>query len=545
MEDRPLIIQTDRTLLLEVDSPSFAECRSSISPFSELERSPEHIHTYSVSSISIWNAVGAGIDADQIIKTLQRWTKFSIPSSVIDYIRSTASRFGKIEMTEGPDQSIRLSVKDSLVFHELVANKRISAMIRFIDSDTQSFLIDALQRGNIKVALIKLGYPVNDLVPFRIQEHFPVKLKPSLKLRDYQILAADAITGNGKPGTGYGTLVLPCGAGKTVVGLAIMASICTPTLIICPNIIAARQWIAEILDKTEIPASDIGEYSGEHKDIRSITVCTYQVLIHSSNALEMNNLELMNGRNWGLLIFDEVHLLPAPMFRFTASLQSAHRVGMTATLIREDGLESDVFSLIGPKRYDVPWSVLEQQGWIAEAICTEIRVPIPQELAIPYAVGTRFEKNRIASTNPAKLPVVMQLIAEHQGEFILVIGHYLDQLRKIGEKVNAPIITGSMPNKEREKHFSDFRSGKINILIVSRVANYAIDLPDASVAIQVSGVFGSRQEEAQRLGRILRPKERKSSFYTIVSKFTVEEEFAANRQKFLVEQGYSYRTEER
>lgn len=549
MEDRPLIIQTDKTLLLEVDSPAFEECRNAIAPFAELIKSPEHIHTYQISSISLWNAMGAGSTAEQIMDTLNKWTKFLIPQSVSGYVAAIASRFGKLILVEEDESNLLLKIKDKGIYKEIIATKSLSSMFRYLDDDNCTITIDAIQRGNIKVALMKIGYPVEDLIPFRKKENFPVRLNENLQLRDYQIAAIDSMLGNGEPGTGYGTIVLPCGAGKTIVGIGIMARLCTPTLVICPNIIAARQWIREIQSKTDIPKSDIGEYSGERKEIRSVTVCTYQVLIHSQQkeddlSLSMNNLEIIKARNWGLLIFDEVHLLPAPMFRFTACLQSSHRVGMTATLIREDGLETDVFSLIGPKRYDVPWSVLEEKGWIADAMCTELRVSLPQELVIPYAVGTRFEKNRIASTNPAKIDVVCNLINRHQGEFILVIGHYLDQLKQIGKLVHAPIITGSTPNKERESHFDDFRQGRIQILIVSRVANYAVDLPDASVAIQVSGVFGSRQEEAQRLGRILRPKERKCHFYSVISKFTVEEEFAANRQKFLVEQGYTYKVEE-
>lgn len=551
MEDKPLIIQTDKTLLLEVDSPAFEACRNDITPFSELVKSPEHIHTYQISSISLWNAIGAGLDTDEIFSRLERWSKFPIPQLVILYIKSIAMRFGKLELVESTEENkYSLRVYDALIYRELKANKRFSSQFGLSDDETHSFLIDKTQRGNIKVDLIKLGYPVNDLIPFRIEERFPIELNPKLELRDYQKKAVDSVLGNGEPGTGYGTVVLPCGAGKTVVGIALMARLCTPTLVICPNIIAARQWITEILDKTLVKPEDIAEYSGEKKEIKSITVCTYQVLIHAKNkpdslAQEMNNLEIIDARKWGLLLFDEVHLLPAPMFRFTASLQSAHRIGMTATLIREDGLETDVFSLIGPKRCDVPWSVLEQQGWIAEAVCTEVRIPLPEELAIPYAIGTRFEKNRIGSTNPEKTSIVVELLEKHRGEFILVIGQYLNQLKEIAGKIKAPLITGSMPNKDREKHFQDFREGKIQVLVVSRVANFAVDLPDASVAIQVSGIFGSRQEEAQRLGRILRPKERKSHFYSLITKYTLEEEFAANRQKFLVEQGYSYRMEER
>lgn len=551
MEDRPLIIQTDKTLLLEVDSPAFEACRDSITPFAELVKSPEHIHTYQISSISLWNAIGAGMTVEQIAQRLEKWTKFPIPRTVMDYIRAIAGRFGKLTLTQMADgQNLILTVKDTMIYHEIKASKRIFSSFISCDDDKMQFTLEQKQRGAIKAGLIKIGYPVEDLIPFRINKHFPISLKRSLSLRDYQKSAVSSILGSGEPGSGYGTIALPCGAGKTVVGLAIMASISAPTLIICPNIIAARQWMTEILAKTDVPASEIGEYSGEKKNIRPVTVCTYQVLIHSHQSddeaiPQMHNLDILGDNDWGLLIFDEVHLLPAPMFRFAASLQSAHRVGMTATLIREDGLETDVFSLIGPKRCDVPWSVLEHQGWIAQATCTEIRVSLPAESVIDYAVGTRFQKNRIAATNPRKIDIVLQLADEHKGEFILIIGHYLDQLREIGKKLQAPIITGIMSNKERQRHFDDFRSGRTHTLIVSRVANFAVDLPDASVAIQVSGIFGSRQEEAQRLGRILRPKEQGSSFYSIITKFTIEEEFAANRQKFLIEQGYTYKTEER
>lgn len=551
MEDRPLIIQTDKSLLLEVDSPAFEACRDQISPFAELIRSPEHIHTYQISGISIWNALGAGLTLENILDTLRRWTKFPIPQIVVSYITETARRFGRLVLTKEDENTLCLTAADEALFREIRANKHLCGLFSGSDSARRALFLSPLQRGNIKAQLIRLDYPVEDLIPFEVQQDFPVSLKPELKLRDYQVSAVRSVLGNGEPGTGYGVVVLPCGSGKTIVGMAIMAALCTPTLIICPNVIAVRQWIAELKDKTQIPPEEIGEYSGEKKQIRNITVCTYQVLIYQSEnpdqeqQAQMNHLSILGARPWGLVIFDEVHLLPAPMFRFTASIQTAHRVGMTATLIREDGLERDVFSLIGPKRCDVPWSVLEQKGWIAQALCTEVRVPLSEQDTLAYAIGSRYEKNRIAAVNPLKIDVVLELIKRHKDEFILIIGHYISQLRQIGQYVDCPVITGSMPNREREKYFEDFRQGRTHILIVSRVANFAVDLPDASVAIQVSGIFGSRQEEAQRLGRILRPKERHSSFYSVITRFSVEEEFAANRQKFLIEQGYSYRTEER
>lgn len=578
MEDKPLIIQTDKTLLLEVDSPAFEQCRDSIMPFAELIKSPEHIHTYSISNISLWNAISAGLSPEDIKDRLNKWTKFAIPQPVLYYIDTVSSRFGKILLVENDEETYRVEVKDHIIFRTLIQNNNIKGKMVELSMDNRSFTIKKVQRGNIKVDLIKIGFPVFDMIPIVIKEHIQIELKEDLILRDYQIQAANAVLGDLGPGNGYGTIVLPCGAGKTVIGISIMARLKTPTLIICPNIIAARQWINEIVNKTNITREQIGEYSGEKKEIKDITVCTYQVLIHknkkkkkeeidkliNNNETPINkneltyfsedetdedenfsSLSIVNARKWGLLLFDEVHMLPANMFRFTAALQSAHRIGMTATLIREDGLETDVFSLIGPKRYDIPWTVLEKQGWIAEAVCTEIRVGLPESLAIPYAIGTRFEKNKLAATNPNKINVVLELVKKHQGEFILVIGQYLDQLQEIGQIMNVPVITGAMANKEREKYFNLFRSGEIQVLIVSKVANFAVDLPDASVAIQISGTFGSRQEEAQRLGRILRPKERQSSFYSIISKYTAEEDFAQNRQKFLIEQGYSYKMEER
>ncbi|MDD4082161.1 MAG: DEAD/DEAH box helicase [Sphaerochaetaceae bacterium] len=566
MENKPLIVQSDRTLLLEVNSPNYDACRDDIIAFSELVKSPDFIHTYSLSNLSLWNAISAGLSPETILNRLEKWSKFPIQEIIKAYITDISSRYGKLILTQDKD-SYYLKVKDEMIFLQILNNSKLMKYFLSVDKTKWIFEVKKNERGNLKLGLIKLDYPIEDKIPLKALSVFPIKLRPSLKLRPYQIEACNALLGNLEPGTGYGTLVLPCGAGKTVVGISIMSSLNTDTLIVCPNILAVRQWKTELVEKTLVKASDIGEYSGEHKEIKPITIATYQILtkrkkkkkedeienkkdnkkiIEKPKEDEFNHLDFFEKRNWGLIIFDEVQVLPAPVFRYTCNLQSIYRVGMTATLIREDRLEKDVFSLIGPKRYDVPWSELESKGFIAQAVCTEIRLKMNHKENLEYALAEKLSsKNRIAACNPEKLKIVSQLLEKHKDEYILIIGMYLDQLNRLGRKLKLPVITGSMNNSSREKWFNKFRTGEIKILIVSKIANMAIDLPDASVAIQVSGTFGSRQEEAQRLGRILRPKDKTSYFYTIVSQYTKEEEYSANRQKFLIEQGYSYRIEER
>ena len=564
--ENPLIVQGDRSLLLDVHAPLAEECRNALIPFAELEKSPEHLHTYRLTPLSLWNAASAGFSADDAAAVLQKYARFDVPQSVIAWIKETASRFGKITLLAGPD--IEVPVKegsvekiiehylylkaDSLpVYKEIFANHSVKKLLT-ASSDSNapehSFLIHLTDRGTIKQLLLQAGWPVKDQVALTDGEPLDVSLRQTtaagqpLQIREYQTGAARALVGDKGPGTGFGTIVLPCGAGKTIVGMTIMDMLKTSTLIITTNISAVHQWIDELLDKTNLTRDQIAEYSGESKTIKQVTVATYQVLTwRPDKEGPYPHFSIFHERPWGLIIYDEVHMLPAPVFRVVADLQAVRRVGLTATLVREDGCEGYVFSLVGPKRYDVPWKELERDRWIATAECVEVRIDLPAYQEIDYAVAGTREKHKIASMNPEKLPVVSQIIKKFPDDKILVIGQYLQQLDEIVKELGCPIITGKTPTVERDRIYNDFREGKIRVLVVSKVANFAIDLPDASLAIQVSGTFGSRQEEAQRLGRILRPKERKSRFFTLITRNTVEEEFGSNRQKFLAEQGYEYK----
>lgn len=564
--ENPLIVQGDRSLLLDVHAPLAEECRNALIPFAELEKSPEHLHTYRLTPLSLWNAASAGFSADDAAAVLQKYARYDVPQSVIAWIKETASRFGKITLLAGPD--IEVPVKegsaekiiehylylkaDSLpVYKEIFANHSVKKLLT-ASSDSNapehSFLIHLTDRGTIKQLLLQAGWPVKDQVALTDGEPLNVSLRQTtaagqpLQIREYQTGAARALVGDKGPGTGFGTIVLPCGAGKTIVGMTIMDMLKTSTLIITTNISAVHQWIDELLDKTNLTRDQIAEYSGESKTIKQVTVATYQVLTwRPDKEGPYPHFSIFHERPWGLIIYDEVHMLPAPVFRVVADLQAVRRVGLTATLVREDGCEGYVFSLVGPKRYDVPWKELERDRWIATAECVEVRIDLPAYQEIDYAVAGTREKHKIASMNPEKLPVVSQIIKKFPDDKILVIGQYLQQLDEIVKELGCPIITGKTPTVERDRIYNDFREGKIRVLVVSKVANFAIDLPDASLAIQVSGTFGSRQEEAQRLGRILRPKERKSRFFTLITRNTVEEEFGSNRQKFLAEQGYEYK----
>ena len=546
--EKSLIAQSDGTLLLDVHAGGFEAARSAISPFAELEKSPEHIHTYRLSPLSLWNAASAGLDGDAIASALAGHSRFPVPGNVLAGIRETLARYGKILLlSTGDPSTLRLSVSDPAVRAEVAATRRLEKYLR---PEGDGFLLALVDRGTIKLELIRIGYPVRDEAPLtegdRIEFSFrsPALSGKEFHIRDYQREAAAAFLADGKPGTGFGAVVLPCGAGKTLVGMTVMEQLQTHTLILTTNVAAVHQWIDELLDKTSLSAETIGEYTGEVKNIRPVTVGTYQILVwRPDRESEFPHFRLFREQNWGLIIYDEVHLLPAPMFRVTAEIQSLRRLGLTATLIREDGRQEDVFSLVGPKRYDVPWKELEAKGWIAEATCVEIRVDLPPDLKIPYAVADKRNKFRIACENPRKLAIVREIIENHPEDPVLVIGQFLNQLDILAEELKAPLITGKTPNAERERIYGDFKAGRVRVIVVSKVANFAIDLPDASVAIQVSGTFGSRQEEAQRLGRILRPKKRNSYFYSILSRYTTEETFGANRQKFLTEQGYQYRIE--
>lgn len=547
----PLIVQSDRTILLEVDHPQHAEARDALAQFAELEKSPEHIHTYRLSPLSLWNAAAGGMNADMVIELLTRYSKYSIPSNITVDIREYMSRYGRIKLIREGDALLLIS-QDTALMAEIVHHKRTQPyLLRQINSHT--IQVDASRRGHIKQALIHIGFPAEDLAGYTDGSPLPLKLEPTTKEgkdfepRNYQYAASAAFYANGAPSGGSGVVVLPCGAGKTIVGLAAMADIQRATLILTPNTVAVRQWIHEILDKTDIPPEMVGEYTGERKDICPITVSTYQILTYRrSETDDFPHFALFTSFDWGLIIYDEVHLLPAPVFRITAEIQARRRLGLTATLVREDGRESDVFSLIGPKKYDVPWRELEKQGWIATAECHEIRVSMSEDERLNYAVAEEREKYRLAAESPAKLVVTRHLAERHRDDQVLIIGQYIEQLKQLADDLEAPLLTGRTSTKQREVLYDQFRRGELKRLVVSKVANFAIDLPDANVAIQVSGTFGSRQEEAQRLGRILRPKTDGSIayFYSIVTRDTRDQEFSANRQLFLTEQGYRYLIED-
>ena len=547
-ELKPLIIQGDRTILLDVHTPESDEARYALIPFTELEKSPEHIHTYKISHLSLWNAASAGFSVAKIIGILSKYSRFPIQTSVIAWMTETITRYGKIILhpSEQEDRLV-LKVETPLIFKEI---SHLSVLKKYIieeDEQDNSFVIDILNRGTVKQVLLQQGWPCKDEVPLKDGQAFPVSLKEEtgaghkFEIRDYQKDAAMSFVGEKQIGTGFGTIALPCGAGKTIVGLIVMSLLNVETVILTTNISSVYQWKREILDKTNIKEEDIGIYSSTEKLIKPITIATYQILTWRENTVsEFVHFKIFKERNWGLIIYDEVHLLPAPIFRVTAELQVVRRLGLTATLVREDGHEGDIFSLVGPKRFDVPWKDLEQKGWIAKAYCIEINVELATNKEIEYAVSDMRQKYRIASENSNKIPLIKKLISHHKDDSILVIGQYISQLEEIAKELNAPILTGKSSTKVREKMYDEFRKGEIKIIIVSKIANFAIDLPDASVAIQISGSYGSRQEEAQRLGRILRPKEKNSYFYTITTKDTVEREFAEKRQKFLAEQGYDY-----
>ena len=541
MIDKPLMVQSDKTMLLDVHSPSFEECRNDIIAFADLVKSPEHIHTYTLSPLTLWNAVSSGLDSNEIISRLKKWSRYEIDERVLFFIEDTASRYGEFILTEEDQDNLRLSVKRERFFLTLLSEPTLKKYLK--KGEGNYFLISKLDRGTVKAKMVKMGFPVDDRIPLKKGSRLEFELKDNVEIRDYQKESVDAFLSSG----GYGTIVLPCGSGKTIVGIETAVTLKTNTLILCPNVSSVHQWIRELLDKTTLTPDQIGEYSGETKTIKPVTVCTYQVLTYRTKSLDKEETEpvyphfsIFSENNWGLVIYDEVHMLPAPVFRITAELQSIYRLGLTATLIREDGREDEVFSLVGPKRFDTPWAELTQKGFIAKAYCHEVRIPLPHTLELEYALAPKKEKYRIASQNPLKIKVAEAILKKHEGESILIIGQYLEQLQVFRDHFGYPIITGTTSNKKRDELYDKFRSGEEKVMIVSKVANFAVDLPDASVAIEISGSFGSRQEEAQRLGRILRPKARDSHFYTIVTEYSQEEEFASNRQKFLSEQGYSY-----
>ncbi|MEV6973913.1 DNA repair helicase XPB [Kitasatospora sp. NPDC093806] len=537
MNDGPLIVQSDKTLLLEIDHPKAADCRRAIAPFAELERAPEHVHTYRVTPLGLWNARAAGHDAEQVVDALVTYSRYPVPHALLVDVADTMARYGRLKLVKHPTHGLVLTSTDRPVLEEVLRSKKIVPLVGArLDPDT--VVVHPSERGQIKQVLLKLGWPAEDFAGYVDGEAHPIDLEEDgWQLRPYQAQAVEGFWHGGS-----GVVVLPCGAGKTLVGAAAMAHAKSTTLILVTNTVSARQWKHELVKRTSLTEDEIGEYSGTKKEIRPVTIATYQVMTTKRKGVYAH-LELFDARNWGLVVYDEVHLLPAPVFKFTADLQARRRLGLTATLVREDGREGDVFSLIGPKRFDAPWKEIEAQGYIAPADCCEVRVTLTDSERLAYATAEPEERYRFCATTATKRRVVEALVKKHEKDQTLIIGQYIDQLDELGEALDAPVIKGETSNAQREKLFDAFRNKEIGVLVVSKVANFSIDLPEATVAIQVSGTFGSRQEEAQRLGRVLRPKAdgHAAHFYSVVARDTVDQDFAAHRQRFLAEQGYAYR----
>ncbi|MFB2573099.1 DNA repair helicase XPB [Micrococcus sp. IITD107] len=536
MSDGPLIVQSDRTVLLEVDHPQSSEARHALASFAELERAPEHIHTYRITDLGLWNARAAGVDAEQVLDVLLTHSRYPVPHTLLVDIADIMSRYGRLRLENDPVHGLVMRTDDHPVMEEVLHARTIREIFG-PRLDGETVVVPGSERGRLKQALLKLGWPAEDLAGYVDGTPHPIALtEDDWQLRPYQQMAVENFWAGGS-----GVVVLPCGAGKTLVGAAAMATSSTTTLILVTNTVSARQWKDELLRRTSLTEAEIGEYSGTVKEVRPVTIATYQVLTSRRGGI-YPHLELVNEHDWGLIVYDEVHLLPAPIFRMTADLQARRRLGLTATLVREDGRESEVFSLIGPKRYDAPWREIEAQGYIAPAECVEVRVELPRDDRVAYAMAEDSDRYRYSAGSDVKLPVIRRIVDRHPGEQVLVIGQYLDQLEEIGELLGAPVLTGKTPVRQRQRLFDEFRAGDLPVLVVSKVANFSIDLPEASVAIQVSGSFGSRQEEAQRLGRLLRPKQdgRTAHFYTVVARETVDQEYAQKRQRFLAEQGYAY-----
>ncbi|MEU3571946.1 DNA repair helicase XPB [Kitasatospora sp. NPDC036755] len=532
-----LIVQSDKTLLLEIDHPRAADCRRAIAPFAELERAPEHVHTYRVTPLGLWNARAAGHDAEQVVDALVTYSRYPVPHALLVDVADTMGRYGRLQLLKHPTHGLVLTTTDRPVLEEVLRSKKIVPLVGArVDPDT--VVVHPSERGQIKQVLLKLGWPAEDFAGYVDGEAHPIDLaEDGWQLRPYQAQAVEGFWHGGS-----GVVVLPCGAGKTLVGAAAMAHAKSTTLILVTNTVSARQWKHELVKRTSLTEDEIGEYSGTKKEIRPVTIATYQVMTTKRKGVYAH-LELFDARNWGLVVYDEVHLLPAPVFKFTADLQARRRLGLTATLVREDGREGDVFSLIGPKRFDAPWKEIEAQGYIAPADCCEVRVTLTDSERLAYATAEPEERYRFCATTATKRRVVEALVKKHEKDQTLIIGQYIDQLDELGEALDAPVIKGETSNAQREKLFDAFRNKEISVLVVSKVANFSIDLPEATVAIQVSGTFGSRQEEAQRLGRVLRPKAdgHAAHFYSVVARDTVDQDFAAHRQRFLAEQGYAYR----
>ncbi len=541
----PLIVQSDHTIMVEVAHPQYAECRDFLNSFAELVKSPEFIHTYRVTPLSLWNSAALETGMDEIMSRLIGYSRYEIPSNVLFDIKEWYETYGSLVLEKASENSLRLRIIDSIILNRIQQDNDLEQF--WLKKTVDGFLISAGERGNLKHALVKIGYPVKDTCGYVPGAPIDLNLRNidsdghAFDLRNYQKEAVDAFYQAGSTSGGSGIIVLACGSGKTIIGMGVMSKVSSHSLIITTNNVSVHQWREELLSKTTLVNEEIGEFTGLVKEIKPVTITTYQMLTYRRTKEDpLLNLNIFTEHDWGLIIYDEVHLLPAPVFRATTSIQARRRLGLTATLVREDGKEDDVFALIGPKRYDVPWKTLESKGFIAEAICIEYRLLLPPKEELEYAHAPKRQRFRIAAENSRKLALVEELICNHSDDSILVIGQYIAQVEKIAKKLNLPIIMGKTKHEERKKLYADFRKGRIKVLVVSKVANFAVDLPDANVMIQVSGAFGSRQEEAQRLGRILRPKKRASSFYTLVSKGTDEQNFAVNRQLFLVEQGYKY-----
>jgi len=564
-----IIVQSNLEIMVEVDNPNYTTARDAIAPFTELVKSPEHLHTYKISHLSLWNAAATGLRAPEVLERLDSQSRYPVPPTVVTEIEDYMARYGLLRLKKEDDRLLMES-DDKLMFLEICKLKDVEPFIIEHIDDTH-VVVDPERRGHLKMVLTNAGFPVEDLAGYTVGDPLPIQLRETtvsgkpFKLRDYQKDAAQVFYASGSEKGGSGVIVLPCGSGKTVIGLATMALVQTKTLILTPNISSSRQWIREICDKTNLTLDQVKEYSGEVKEIGPVTVATYQILTQRKRAKkgdenkegkepemteeevkkELANFPLFSQEKWGLMIYDEVHLLPAPVFRLSTEMQATRRLGLTATLVREDHKETEVFSLIGPKKFDIPWRILEAQGWIATADCNEIRIPMDPELKMKYALAPVRDKITLASTNPEKTDIVERLLKyfSKPDDRVLIIGQYIDQLEALSEDLQIPLITGKTPNKEREKLYGAFRSGVQKNLMVSKVGNFAIDLPDANVLIQISGTFGSRQEEAQRLGRVLRPKSDGGAahFYSIVTQDSKEQEFAMNRQLFLTEQGYAYK----
>jgi DNA excision repair protein ERCC-3 len=534
--DQPAIIQGDRTVLLEVDHPRYEEGRDILSRFAELERSPEHVHTYRLSSLALWNAAALGVTSDDVIAGLQAISRYDLPGHVEHEIRDLMARHGVCRLVDGPDpRTLVLQVASDAIRVRLAREPKLAALVT---PAGDHYHVAVGDRGALKRGLLAAGYPVDDTAGLVDGAPLAVPVKDDFTPYPYQTAAVHAFAA-----TGHGVIVLPCGAGKTVIGVLAMAALGTRTLILTSSREAAAQWRRELRARTWLAEDAIALYEGARSAaVAPVTITTYSMLSKKggAGATGFSHFDRLAREPWGLVIYDEVHLVPAPIFRLTAELQARRRLGLTATLVREDGRETDVFALIGPKRFEIAWRALEHSGHIAAATCFEVRVAITGAAAEAYAVAEPRDQPRIAAENPAKLDAMAALVERHVGERILVMGTYLDSLRAAARRLKAPLISGDSTHAEREAAYAAFRSGESRILVLSRVGNFAIDLPEAAVLIQISGTMGSRQEEAQRLGRVLRPKPGGASFYTIVSRHTCEEEMALHRQLFLTEQGYRF-----